>query len=64
MLDPFWNEEFVCLYDCISNECVGVMNVCWWWIVGEFVFDVVCIVLPFCFVVISEGVFEVSFFDV
>ena len=52
------------MYDGVSDDLVGFVYICGCWVLGELLLNVCGEVSPVGFVVIGEGMFEVSFFGV
>ena len=64
LLDAFRYIAFVGLEYDVCDGFVGCVDICWVGVFADFLFYVGLEFVPVRFVVIGEGVFEVSFFEV
>ena len=51
-----WYVVFVCVEDGVDEDVVGVVDVCWWLHVREYVFYFLSECIPICFSIVCVGV--------
>ena len=55
------NDQFVSMYDSVSDEFCFLMNVVYGKVISECIVDIVCEIFPLSFIVIDESFSSVGF---